>query len=259
MAGATDYQLPRTDDEARRLAIQPELLAEATEATLVAAGVARARTCIDVGCGTGDVMVAMAQHAPAAHVVGLDLDIGPARARHGDRFELRAGDLFAAGGTYDFVFSRYVLHHMPDPVAAIAKLWSLVAPGGTLALLDIDQRGTTTYPLWAPYDQLEGYIRALYVKLGIDNHIGHKLPALCEQAGIGAPDGTKVVGVIRKVSELAEFLPLLFQMIGGKLVAHGVATPDELRALEAALHEAGAQTASYCYRPTAVGVWKRRG
>src|SRR5205085_2699419 len=146
------------------------------------------------------IMQGMANGAP---VVGLDLDTSPARARHGDRFELVTGDLFAASGTYDFVFSRYVLHHLPDPAAGIAKMWSLVKPGGTLAVLDIDQRGTATYPLWEPYEPLEGYIRALYVRLGIDNYIGHKLPHLFERAGTGAPDGTEVIGVIRKISELA--------------------------------------------------------
>lgn len=253
----TDYHLPRTDGEARRLAIQSELLAEATEATLSAAGVERATACIDIGCGTGDVMVAMAQHAPTARIVGLDLDTRPARARLGDRFELVTGDLFSATGTYDFVFSRYVLHHLPDPVAGIAKMWELTKPGGTLAVLDIDQRGTTTYPVWEPYQKLEGHIRALYERLGIDNHIGHKLPHLLERAGVGSPDGTKVIGVIRKVSELGEFLPLLFDMIREKLVANGVATADEIRVLQAELATAGEQT-SYCYRPTAVGVWRRK-
>lgn len=253
-----DYQLPRTDGEARRLAIQSELLAEATEATLEAAGVARATSCIDIGCGTGDVMVAMAQRAPTARIVGLDLDTRPARARLGDRFELVTGDLFSATGAFDFVFSRYVLHHLPDPAAGIAKMWELTKPGGTLAVLDIDQRGTTTHPFWEPYQKLEGHIRGLYERFGIDNYIGHKLPHLFERAGVGEPDGTKVVGVIRKVSELREFLPLLLDMVRDKLVGNGLATTDEIRVLEAELATAGDQTSTYCYRPTAVGVWKHK-
>ena len=254
-----DYQLPRTVKEARRLAIQSELLAEATETLLGAIDVARATSCLDVGCGTGDAMLAMARLAPHARIVGLDLDITPARDRLGDRFALAAGDLFTVtpdGAPFDVVFSRYVLHHMPDPPAALARMWELTRPGGTLAVLDIDQRGTTTYPVWAPYEQLEGLIRALYERLGIDNHIGHKLPHLFERAGIGAPDGTKVVGVIRRVSELAEFLPLLLDMIRDKLAANGIASAEEIARLEAELATAGAQTSTYCYRPAAVGVWK---
>jgi hypothetical protein len=64
--------------------------------------------------------------------------------------------------------------------------------------------------------------------------------------------------VIRKVSELREFLPLLLDMIRGKLVTNGVATTDEIRVLEAELATAGDQTSSYCYRPIAVGVWKHK-
>jgi ubiquinone/menaquinone biosynthesis C-methylase UbiE len=256
-----DYQLPRTAGEARRLAIQSELLAEATELTLRAADAGRAASCIDIGCGTGDAMLAMAELAVNARIVGLDLDTAPARARLGNRFELVADDFFACtpdGAPFDFVFSRYLLHHLPDPAAGLARMWELTRPGGTLAVLDIDQRGTTTYPPWQPYQQLEGYIRALYERLGIDNCIGHKLPHLFERAGVGAPDGTKVVGVIRKISELSEFLPLLLAMIRDKLAETGVASADEIELLDTELATASAQTQTYCYRPTAVGVWKHK-
>ncbi|HTL36875.1 MAG TPA: methyltransferase [Kofleriaceae bacterium] len=255
----TDYQLPRTAKEARRLAIQSELLQEATETVLGALDLAGARSCIDIGCGTGDVMTSLARHAPHARIVGLDLDAGPARERHGDRFALVEGDLFAAElEPFDLVFSRYLLHHMPDPIAALARMWALTRPGGTLAVLDIDQRGTTTFPLWPPYDQLEGWIAALYEKLGIDNHIGHKLPHHFERAGIGAPDGTKVVGVIRPISQLAEFLPLLLDMIRDKLVAHGVATQADIDRVDAEFTRAPTLASIYCYRPSAVGAWKRK-
>ncbi|MDB4959322.1 MAG: methyltransferase protein [Myxococcales bacterium] len=265
MRTPADYLLPRTTGEARRLQIQSELLREATETLLGALELREPTSCIDIGCGTGDAMLMIARLAgQGARIVGLDLDTRPARARlEGEpRFELVQGDLFSAtplpSAPFDLTFSRYLLHHLPDPAAAIARMWELTREGGTLAILDIDQRATTTYPSWWPYDQLEQWIRDLYLKTGIDNHIGHKLPHLFEQAGIGKPDGTKVVGVIRTIAELSEFLPLLLDMIRGKLLEHAVASQAEIDRVDAELATAPQQTSIYCYRPAAVGVWKRK-
>jgi SAM-dependent methyltransferase len=259
---SSDYALPRDAGEVRRLAIQAELLAEATDTLLDALDVRDARSCIDIGCGAGDAFEPIRRVAPrCTRLVGLDLDTAPARERLAD-VELVSGDLFDTslplGGPFDLVYSRYLLHHMPDPIAALSRMWELTAGGGTLAVLDIDQRATTTYPVWEPYTRVEGWIRALYVKLGLDNQIGHKLPHMFERAGIGKPSGTKVIGVIRAVSELGEFLPLLLDMIRGKLVDHGVASADEIAACERELAKAGELSSVYCYRPTAVGVWKRK-
>jgi ubiquinone/menaquinone biosynthesis C-methylase UbiE len=272
MRSTADYLLPRTTGEARRLQIQSELLHEATATLLGALALDAPTSCLDIGCGTGDAMLLMAQmFGDATRIVGLDLDTGPARARFTEaarpmigrtRFELETRDLFdptpLPGAPFDLTFSRYLLHHVPDPAAALARMWELTREGGTLAVLDIDQRATTTYPLWWPYEQLESWIRELYVKTGIDNHIGHKLPHLFERAGIGAPDGTKVVGVIRTIAQLSEFLPLLLDMIRGKLLEHGVATQVEIDRVNAELATAPQQTSTYCYRPSAVGVWKRK-
>ena len=84
----------------------------------------------------------------------------------------------------------------------------------------------------------------------------HKLPHLIEQATGGAPDGTQVTGVIRTIAELAEFLPLLLDMVRDKLREHGVASDDELDRLAAALATAGEQPSTYCYRPMLVGAWR---
>lgn len=253
------YLLPRTDGEARRLAIQAELLREGTERLLDALALPPGASCLDIGCGTGHAIELIAARVGAAgRVVGLDLDPTPARARG---LDVIAGDLLGEPaldpGGYDLVFARYVLHHMPDPAAALARMWRHVRAGGVLAVLDIDQRATATHPAWPPYDQLEAWIARLYEQLGIDNRIGHKLPHLFERA-VGAPDGTQVTGVIRTIAELAELLPLLLDMVRDKLVAHGVASEAEVARLAAELATAPQHDEVWCYRPALVAVWRRR-
>ncbi|NTU91571.1 MAG: class I SAM-dependent methyltransferase [Chlorobiaceae bacterium] len=41
-------------------------------------------------------------------------------------------------GSFDFVFSSMTLHHIPDTRSFIAQLYGHMAPGGTLAIADLD-------------------------------------------------------------------------------------------------------------------------
>jgi SAM-dependent methyltransferase len=100
-----------------------------------------ARSAIDVGCGEG--MLARRLAAGVPRVLGLDIDpamIALARAAGGpDGLTYRVGDLLAPGwdgGTFDFVACVAALHHL-DAEAGLAALASLVAPGGTLAVLGL--------------------------------------------------------------------------------------------------------------------------
>ncbi len=263
IAGVTnDYALPRTHAEARRLELQAEMLRSATEAILASLPIANARSCVDVGCGTGDAMSSIARFvSPEARIRGFDLDRG-ASQQAGCRFDVIEADAFGDAALpdepFDLVFSRYVFHHLPDPVAGIRRLWDRVKPGGVLAIVDIDQRGTRTFPEWQPYAQIERYVRELYAKIGIDNQIGHKLPHYFVRSGVGPPDGVQAIGLIRPVPDLAEFLVLLVEMIADKLVTHGVASTADIERLRAEISTAPQQHGTYCDRPMAVGVWKQR-
>jgi 2-polyprenyl-3-methyl-5-hydroxy-6-metoxy-1,4-benzoquinol methylase len=49
-------------------------------------------------------------------------------------------------GTYDVVFIRFVLTHLPDPAVAVANATARLAPGGALIVEDIDFRGHFCVP-----------------------------------------------------------------------------------------------------------------
>src|SRR5689334_4834001 len=97
---------------------------------------------LDAGCGPGLVSAAFLE---AGHrVVGVDLSsemIARARRRcssFGDRARFEQGSVFdaAPGGPYDAVVSRYVLHHVADATAFIARQVAMLRPGGVLVLSD---------------------------------------------------------------------------------------------------------------------------
>lgn len=97
---------------------------------------------LDAGCGPG--LVAEAFLKAGHRVVGVDLSaemIARAErrcARFGDkaRFERRSIADPELGGPFDAVVSRYVLHHVPDPAAFVARQAELLRPGGVFVLND---------------------------------------------------------------------------------------------------------------------------
>lgn len=102
---------------------------------------------LDVGCGTGTLMVLIARLYPNVRLVGLDPDLRAlARAqrkarRAGASVELDQGFSDAlpyAGASFDRVFSSFMLHHLQpnEKVTALREIKRVLKPGGSLHLLD---------------------------------------------------------------------------------------------------------------------------
>jgi SAM-dependent methyltransferase len=95
-----------------------------------------ARNALDVGCGTGTLLAALAGRLP--HVEGIDRD--PAMAA---RSGARRADLFDLPPEpgYDVVTAVAVLHHLPlEP--ALTRLRSLLRPGGRLLVVGCYRQAT---------------------------------------------------------------------------------------------------------------------
>lgn len=99
---------------------------------------------LDAGCGPG--LVAEAFLEAGYEVVGVDLsaEMITRAERRNDRFGSRAvfrqGSVFEDhpdwSGPFDAVVSRYVLHHVDDPLGFLRRQFALLRPGGFLILSD---------------------------------------------------------------------------------------------------------------------------
>jgi ubiquinone/menaquinone biosynthesis C-methylase UbiE len=97
---------------------------------------------LDVGCGTGVLLERLAAHAPDARFVGVDATPGMlarARARLGTGVSLieASGEaLPLPSRSVHVVVSTSALHYMADAPRALRDMHRVLAPGGTLVLLD---------------------------------------------------------------------------------------------------------------------------
>ena len=102
---------------------------------------------LDVGCGTGTLLVELGRAHPEVDAMGLDPDPRAlARAerklrRAGVRARLKRGSADALGfdaGRFDCVFSSFMFHHLDPPVqrAMLAEVHRVLSPGGRLELMD---------------------------------------------------------------------------------------------------------------------------
>ncbi len=104
---------------------------------------------LDIGCGTGTLVVMIRQAHPGVDVTGIDPDpkalarAARKAARAGVAIRLQRGFADAlpyAGGRFDRVFSSMMFHHVPRPEkpGVLAEVCRVLAPGGRLEFVDFD-------------------------------------------------------------------------------------------------------------------------
>ncbi|HEV8697581.1 MAG TPA: methyltransferase domain-containing protein, partial [Candidatus Limnocylindrales bacterium] len=112
----------------------------------LAADLARGGHVVDVHCGGGRWLVAMARRFPALKLVGVEFEEDSvARARASvaeqglaDRIEIRHGKATDPGkaGEYDLAYFQYALHQLHDAPKVLAAAWAALRPGGRILVLD---------------------------------------------------------------------------------------------------------------------------
>jgi len=102
---------------------------------------------LDIGCGAGGIDIALVRNHGAGQVCGVDVEDGVlARARAlvareglGDRIDclkVVPGPLPFPPASFDIVFSKDSIVHIPDKVALMAEVFRVLKPGGRLVASD---------------------------------------------------------------------------------------------------------------------------
>ncbi|TDC63004.1 class I SAM-dependent methyltransferase [Actinomadura sp. GC306] len=105
---------------------------------------------LDVGCGEGALTAAF-DGGPPFPLVGLDASGTLLRAHPGPRVQGDARRLPFRDGTFDAVVAVNMLHHLPDPTAALREAHRVLAPGGVLLASAISRADSPELaPAWRP-------------------------------------------------------------------------------------------------------------
>jgi SAM-dependent methyltransferase len=116
----------------------------------ICTAIAGCGTVVDLGCGTGEQLLQVAELNPATRFVGVDrsqsmLDVAAARARERqlDNVEFLRAELAdlrdLQTASVDAVVSTMTLHHLPDTGAAAAcldEMRRILRPGGAVYIED---------------------------------------------------------------------------------------------------------------------------
>jgi SAM-dependent methyltransferase len=112
----------------------------------LASDLSRGGRVVDVHCGGGRWLVAMARRFPALDLVGVEFEADSvARARAAvaeeglaDRIDIRQAKATEPGsvGDYDLAYFQYALHQLTDAPEVLRAAWAALRPGGRLLVLD---------------------------------------------------------------------------------------------------------------------------
>jgi SAM-dependent methyltransferase len=150
---------------------------------------------LEAGCGVGAQTVTLAQRSPGALITSVD--ISPESIAEAERRVAAAGatnvtfsqgdifDLPFAPGSFDHVFVCFVLEHLARPVDALRVLGGLLAPGGTITVIEGDHGSAYFHPdSAAAHDTIACQIE-LQARAGGNALIGRQLYPLLAAAGYG--------------------------------------------------------------------------
>jgi len=137
------YVYSNVEQPLERMKLLEEALDLGTRNVLNRAGLGAGMTCLDVGTGAGSVLRMMSEAVGArGRVVGIDIDAQHARESQLSGVEIIEGDVLTLQrpAEFDLIHERLVLIHIPDKIAFVRHLASLLRPGGRLVIEEVDYR-----------------------------------------------------------------------------------------------------------------------
>jgi SAM-dependent methyltransferase len=265
--GAAAYPIRGGVPGRERLRILSRVLRPSTNALLTRAGLRRGMSCLDAGCGGGDVAFDMARTVGVrGKVAGADIDeaklaIARSEARQQGLFnvEFFRADLQheVPAGLYDLAHARFLLTHLPKPEIALANLRAAVRPGGTVVLEDVDFTGYFCHPELPAFHRYVELYTALAARRGGDPNIGRRLPDLAVRAGLENVEmhvvqHASTSGDVRMVSALT------LENIADAVIAEALAGAEEVAELVEEMRRFAGMPGAIGATPRVFEVWAKR-
>ncbi len=181
--------------EVDRLEGQLNLFLEKELAYYQQCGLLEGMSVLDCGSGPGHLVLRLSNAFPKSEIHGLEID--PVLVEISENLlnekkfsncHISEGSIMETGfddNRFDFIISRLVLEHLPDPISAVKEVNRILKPGGVAVFVAND----FAYHLRTSPDipELEDLYRA-YCRCRIDEggnpYVGRELPVILDAAGM---------------------------------------------------------------------------
>ncbi len=142
---------------------------------------------LEVGSGLGLLAAEVAAAAEGVRVVALELSpdqiAAAVKSPHVRHVQGDARQLDFAEETFDLVYARYVLEHVPEPEKVLSEMRRVTKVGGRIALCENDVSLVRLDPPCPPFERVWLAFQRYQADLGGDARIGSRLYRLLRQAG----------------------------------------------------------------------------
>lgn len=249
-----------------RLQVLHELYGPGTRRVLLDAGIRPGMRVADLGCGVGMVAALLAELVgPTGHVVGVDASgeqLAQARRRvspdvkNTSFVEASATETGLPPGSFDLVYSRFLLIHLTEPERALREMRALLKPGGILVCEDGDLTSSGSEPPTAlgAFSELWG---RLGPARGVDYTLGRRLFQMVLAAGFPTPEIAFNQPVVAR-GENKRLLELSVAEAGPAFVGAGLISAGELDRTLAAMRRLNEDRTVLAVMPRMSQVWAKK-
>ncbi|WAN70257.1 methyltransferase domain-containing protein [Moorena producens JHB] len=148
---------------------------------------------LELGCGVGAVFGIILETFPDLRVAGIDLQSTQIEYAHHylntlgfDNIDLCVGDatqLPWADGTFDHVYTIWLLEHVSNPKAILKEAYRVLKPGGKITLTETDYKTLLIWPESPDYQYLQYSFCELFLHADGNPYMGRVLGALLTSVG----------------------------------------------------------------------------
>ena len=229
-----------------RLKILAKAMQPYTQTFLQHLGITLGMSCLDLGCGGGDVTFELAKLVgETGRVVGIELDETVVELTRQDfqqlgltNVEFKVADALTLNeeDSYDVAYTRFLLTHLDRPQRIIEKMRTAIKPNGSIAIEDIQFSGHFCHPDCPAFDRYLQLYQKVVIDKGGDPEIGAKLPGMLCHAGFKSID-VNIVQPTFMAGEGKLLAQITMEKISRAVLKGGLASEEEIDKIVAQLQE----------------------
>jgi SAM-dependent methyltransferase len=260
------YVLATGEAAAYRLRILHSLYGLGTRRVLLDSGLRPGMRVADMGCGVGMVTALLAELVgPEGNIFGIDASgaqLAKAReqvsksATNIHFIEASATETGLPPASFDLVYCRFLLLHLPEPERALREMRSLLKPNGILVCEDADLTTAGSEPPSA-FDAFADLFCRLGPTRGLDYTLGRRLYRMVQAAGFPAPEITFNQPIVAR-GENKRWLELSVAEAASVFVNAGLITADELERTLIEMRHLSTDGSVLALMPRMAQVWAKK-